>query len=181
MGIDGLTDSLITALSPEQTRVLRHVVDERARQEMKWGPQDHSGIEWLLILTEELGEVSREVNELYFGRTLDSSDYREELLHVAAVAVAAVENLDRREAMRTRDRAARSARIEKLQGRVSFVWDATAEVDRVFLDDGVTRWVREDMDLLIQRDLFEEDGLDASTVDAIMLELADRRRARRHG
>lgn len=39
------------------------ITAERERQEEKWGTRDQSPIEWLAILTEEVGEVARAVIE----------------------------------------------------------------------------------------------------------------------
>lgn len=74
--------------------VLAEVRAEREKQDARWGPQDHSPAEWLAILTEEVGEVSTEILKHRFGgRAL--SEYRLELVQVAAVAVAAIEALDK--------------------------------------------------------------------------------------
>jgi len=62
---------------------------ERARQDAKWGEQNHGPDTWIRILGEEYGEVCKAVNES------DLREYRNELIQVAAVAVAAVECLDR--------------------------------------------------------------------------------------
>jgi NTP pyrophosphatase (non-canonical NTP hydrolase) len=69
--------------------VLGEVGLERTRQNEKWGEQNHSQAHWMTILSEECGEVARAV--------LDRKplDYREELVQVAAVAVAMVEAFDR--------------------------------------------------------------------------------------
>lgn len=76
--------------------VLSEVVQERINQEEKWGPQNHSPLLWLGILGEEFGEVSKAVIEMHFDGS-DASKIREELIQVAAVAVAAIESLDRNE------------------------------------------------------------------------------------
>lgn len=75
--------------------VLREVIEERIRQDEKWGEQNHTPIEWIPILGEEVGEVNKACLETYFQDGDDYSDYREELIQVAAVAVAMVECLDR--------------------------------------------------------------------------------------
>lgn len=70
---------------------------ERARQTRKWGVQDHSDLEWLAILTEEVGEASQEALTAIFGAEAKGhGDLREEVVHIAAVAVAWLENIDRR-------------------------------------------------------------------------------------
>lgn len=87
--------------SMEQIRALQDVARERARQDEKWGEQNHTHPHWATILGEEYGEACKEVNEI---ATFDSSEFlvnreplREELIQVAAVAVAWVEYLDRLE------------------------------------------------------------------------------------
>lgn len=74
--------------------VLQEVHEERKSQDDKWGEQNHSPLEWLSILTEEVGEVARGINNAHFGGA-SYDNYREELIQVAAVAAAAVESLDR--------------------------------------------------------------------------------------
>ena len=65
------------------------VRDERLRQDEKWGEQNHSPEVWIRILGEEFGEVCAAANES------ELVDYKHELIQVAAVAVAAVESLER--------------------------------------------------------------------------------------
>lgn len=74
---------------PATDIVLWEVATERKRQDERWGQQDHSGEKWFRILGEEVGEVAKAINEH------DVDNYREELIQVAAVAVSAVESLDR--------------------------------------------------------------------------------------
>lgn len=67
---------------------------ERIMQDSKWGEQNHCPADWIMILGEEFGEVSKAALEAKFGKgTL--SDYRKELIQVAAVAVAMVQCYDR--------------------------------------------------------------------------------------
>ena len=64
-------------------RVLEAVLAERERQDSKWGDQtENSDEHWTVILTEELGEVAREV---YEGR---SAGMFEEIIQCAAVSFA---------------------------------------------------------------------------------------------
>lgn len=62
---------------------------ERIKQDAKWGIQDHDAKGWLPILTEEVGEAAKAMNE-------NDPGLREELIQVAAVAMAWVEAMDRR-------------------------------------------------------------------------------------
>ena len=48
--------------------ILAEIREERRRQDVKWGEQNHSPIEWCAILTEEVGEVSKEALELHFAQ-----------------------------------------------------------------------------------------------------------------
>lgn len=85
-------------------RVLAEVLDERARQDARFGVQDHEPAVYLSLLVEEVGEAAKEINDSRFfvadGRTNAVREAlhraRVELVQVAAVAVAMVEALDRR-------------------------------------------------------------------------------------
>lgn len=73
---------------PTQNSILQEVIQERQRQDNKFGPSPrslHSSV-WLAVLLEELGEVARAILE---G---DSIGYKKELIQVSASAVAAVED-----------------------------------------------------------------------------------------
>jgi len=72
-------------------RLFDEILLERERQANKWGEQDHTSIEWVTILVEEVGEVAKAA---WADRKYTDHNYREELIHVAAVCVAAIENLD---------------------------------------------------------------------------------------
>lgn len=66
---------------------------ERDRQDAKWGfPQDHTVVEWMSILGEEYGEACQEANRVHFGKK-DYDDLRAELVQVAAVCVAILEEI----------------------------------------------------------------------------------------
>lgn len=81
--------------------VLSEVLDERLRQDRKWGEQNHSPMHWMPILMEEVGESAKAALETHFEYNVDTakdySEYRKELIQVAAVAVAMIECLDRNE------------------------------------------------------------------------------------
>jgi NTP pyrophosphatase (non-canonical NTP hydrolase) len=82
-------------VTPHTFAVLRDVAAERQRQDQKWGPQDHPPEWWLAILVEEVGEAAQEVLGLRYGDAAKAhGDLRSEFLHVAAVAVSAIERLD---------------------------------------------------------------------------------------
>ena len=89
--------NILIKLEPTEELMARVVLDairERRRQESKWGEQNHIPSYWYSILGEEFGEVGKEVNNYVFDNS-DTDKYREELIQVAAVALAAVECLDR--------------------------------------------------------------------------------------
>lgn len=95
-------------------KVLQDVRKERERQTEKWGEQMHSFSKWISILTEEVGEAAREINdyEALIENFIDDSftpneemekdmyDFiskaRIELIQVAAVAVQIVEFIDKK-------------------------------------------------------------------------------------
>ena len=69
---------------------------ERLKQDQKWGDQsEHSDAIWQAILTEEVGECAQAVLHNGFGGKA-AGTLRDELVQVAAVAVAWVEAIDRR-------------------------------------------------------------------------------------
>lgn len=70
------------------------VMAERARQNTKWGVQDHTPAEWMMILMEEVGEFARAEMEARY-RDADPIRMREELVQVVAVALAMLECGDR--------------------------------------------------------------------------------------
>lgn len=74
--------------------VFDEVAAERARQDERWGEQNQDDFVWGAILAEEVGEVNRAMLEARDGN--GGGNLREELLQVAAVAVAWVESIDRR-------------------------------------------------------------------------------------
>ena len=77
-------------------RTLRDINGERGRQDGLWGEQKHSPTNWLVILGEEYGEACKAAVKVFFDYSNeDYSEYREELIHTAAVAIAAIESLDR--------------------------------------------------------------------------------------
>lgn len=79
--------------------VLLAVAGERARQDAKWGEQNHDDLYWLGILTEEVGEVAR--------ATIEGTANHAEIVQVAAVAVAWIECQLRRDAARAREEEAK--------------------------------------------------------------------------
>lgn len=95
------------------TKAIADITAERARQDAKFGEQNHSPADWMMILQEELGEFARAHMEVYYfsapepGMTEEQrlamkasfeakrAHLRTELVQVAAVAVAMLECCDR--------------------------------------------------------------------------------------
>ena len=73
---------------------LASVLFERQRQDAKWGQQDHDPFTYLAILGEEYGELAQAALHLKFGGHA-AGNLRIEAVHVAAVALAIVECIDR--------------------------------------------------------------------------------------
>lgn len=76
-------------------RTLRAVLDERYRQDTKWGEQNHDDFTWLAILAEEVGELAQAILHDRFGGKAAGTAYTE-LVHVAAVAVQWLDCIERR-------------------------------------------------------------------------------------
>ena len=85
----------------EKRRAFLLIDSERERQDAKWGIQNHPPEKWVGILGEEYGEYCQAVNETIFENGPDAKlkggydRMMEELTHVAAVAVSAMESLMR--------------------------------------------------------------------------------------
>lgn len=93
-------------------RVLSDIATERSKQDAKWGQQDHTPPDWMMILQEEVGEFARAHMEVLYDAGPASKEgeapwraemdrkrrhIREELVQVAAVTVAMIECGDRNE------------------------------------------------------------------------------------
>lgn len=70
------------------------MLSERRRQDTKWGPQHHGLFTWLAILGEEVGEANEAALHQRFGGP-EQSNFKAEIIHVAAVALAILEDLER--------------------------------------------------------------------------------------
>ena len=85
-----------------EPNVYRDIVEERRRQDAKWGEQNHDPFCWLTVLMEEVGEAAQAALAMRFddeapgdAPAYGAAAYRAELVQVAAVALAMVECLDR--------------------------------------------------------------------------------------
>lgn len=91
--------TFIRACSPEEANKeegyvdpLQEVMAERARQDKKWGEQDHPDAYWLGILMEEVGEMAHDM--------IEGGSVKKELVQVCAVALAWLECLERNKEVR---------------------------------------------------------------------------------
>src|SRR5690349_17719884 len=74
-------------------RILSEIITERQCQDAMWGPDHddaHSPADWAGILVRHLGLAMGD------GASVDPERFRKQLVRVAAVAVAAVEAIDRK-------------------------------------------------------------------------------------
>ncbi|MNM10450.1 hypothetical protein D3C81_205780 [compost metagenome] len=84
------------------TDAIDSVLNERTRQDAKWGEQNHEPMSWMGILGEEFGELCEAVNETHFNNGPEARkkggylNMRAEAVQVAAVAISFIEALDRR-------------------------------------------------------------------------------------
>jgi hypothetical protein len=92
-----MSNTIYTAesVSLVQSCAVAAVLDERARQDAKWGTQNHTPIVWSAILTEECGEFAKEALEFHFSVKPPQPNLRYEAVQVAAVALAIIECIDR--------------------------------------------------------------------------------------
>lgn len=96
--------------------ILNEIKKERQRQDAKWGEQNHNLVEWMAILTEEVGEASKEALEYHFASQELNEQLPEnkeafylkicvlkmELIQTAAVAVSFIESIERNEMIWTK-------------------------------------------------------------------------------
>lgn len=76
-------------------QIFEEVRQERLRQDIKWGEQNHDLFVWTAILVEEVGEFAQAVLHYKFGGP-KIFKVRTEITHVAAVAIQIIEYLDRK-------------------------------------------------------------------------------------
>ena len=72
--------------------IFKEVADERERQTLKYGDRDQHPSVWLTILSEEVGEVAKEICDAGFDVEQLSPNYKTELIQMIAVGVAMLEN-----------------------------------------------------------------------------------------
>lgn len=88
---------MIHNLLEEHSDILYDVLNERKRQNDKFGANrtQHPFL-WNTILVEEVGEASKDSLDIYFSDNPEEAlkRYRKELIEVAAVAIATIQDLD---------------------------------------------------------------------------------------
>jgi len=72
--------------------IFNKVLEERQRQNDKYGDRDQHPCVWMTILTEELGEVAKEICDAGFDHEKLDSNYETELIQMISVGVAMLEN-----------------------------------------------------------------------------------------
>lgn len=88
--------NLYEEANEELSQSLLDVIEERIRQDKKWGEQNHNPYIYLAILVEEVGELAQAVLQTQFGGDKGGWDnVRKEAIHTAAVSLALLECLDR--------------------------------------------------------------------------------------
>ena len=84
-------------LFSEHSKIILDSLNERLRQNNKFGANrtQHPFL-WNTILVEEVGEASKDSLDMYFSDNPDEAlkRYRKELIEVASVAMAIVQDLD---------------------------------------------------------------------------------------
>lgn len=81
-------------LTADRTKfeICSRLVQERNRQDFKFGPQNHPLETWLAILTEEVGEFAQAILHKRFGGD-KAAGLEEEVVQIGAVAMAILEYL----------------------------------------------------------------------------------------
>ena len=77
-------------------KIIDDVIDERVRQDEKWGEQDHSAYVWSSIIGEEYGEMCKAINEFGFNPTPETEqDIYTEAIQTMASCMAMLEHIER--------------------------------------------------------------------------------------
>lgn len=77
-------------------KIIDDVIDERERQDEKWGEQNHFTERWATIIGEEYGEMCEAINEFRFNPTLETEeDIYTETIQTMASCMAMLECMER--------------------------------------------------------------------------------------
>lgn len=79
-----------------QEKIINKVLEERKRQDAKWGEQNHAAPIWGTIIGEEYGEMCQAINEFLFNPTPDTEEQIcVEAIHTMASCMAMLECIER--------------------------------------------------------------------------------------
>jgi len=80
----------------DQKIAINEIIAERARQDEKWGEQNHHPLMWFSIIGEEYGEMCHAYNEFTFDDDFNHlEDMQKEAIQIAACCVAMIECIQR--------------------------------------------------------------------------------------
>lgn len=78
-------------------KIIEKVLEERERQDAKWGEQNHAAPVWGMIIGEEYGEMCQAINEFGFNPTPEAEEQiYTEAIHTMASCMAMIECIERR-------------------------------------------------------------------------------------
>ena len=73
----------------KKSKIIEFFLNERTKQDSKWGEQNHDIFKWLAILGEEVGEINKAALENKYDEIIN------ELVQTGAVVIAMIESLER--------------------------------------------------------------------------------------
>jgi len=84
------------AYNAEQEKIINKVLEERKRQDAKFGEQNHAVFIWGTIIGEEYGEMCQAINDSLFNPTPDTEkQIYVEAIHTMASCMAMLECIER--------------------------------------------------------------------------------------
>lgn len=94
--MEDTVEELPGAYTVEQEKIINKVLEERKRQDTKWGEQNHAAPIWGTIIGEEYGEMCQAINEFLFNPTPDTGEQIcVEAIHTMASCMAMLECIER--------------------------------------------------------------------------------------
>lgn len=83
-------------LPKSQEKIINMVLEERKRQDEKWGEQNHNAYAWASIIGEEYGETCQAINEFGFNPTPETEqEIYTEAIQTMASCMAMLECIER--------------------------------------------------------------------------------------